>query len=100
MEYLKNLVIHLFLPYFVLLDKQNIMKDSLGVGFGRTSKPCEKKISVILAFEFSKPLLTRSTRANNIFKDMIRINRLIYYLLPFICVFKMIMKIKLNVIAV
>lgn len=53
MEYLKNLVIHLFLPYFVLLDKQNIMKDSLGVGFGRTSKPCEKKISVILAFEFS-----------------------------------------------
>lgn len=37
-----------------LLDKQNIMKDSLEVGFGRTSKPCErKKISVILAFEFS-----------------------------------------------
>lgn len=85
-----------------LLDKQNIMKDSLEVGFGRTSKPCErrKKISVILAFEFSQPLLTRSTRANNIIKDMIRINTLIYYLLTFICVFKMIMKIKLNFVAV
>lgn len=67
---------------------------------GHPNHAREKKISVILAFEFSQPLLTRSTRANNIIKDMIRINTLIYYLLTFICVFKMIMKIKLNFVAV
>lgn len=85
-----------------LLDKQNIMKDSLEVGFGRTSKPCESKKNQcnFSVWIFITTNLTRSTRANNIIKDMIRINTLIYYLLTFICVFKMIMKIKLNFVAV
>lgn len=85
-----------------LLDKQNIMKDSLEVGFGRTSKPCERKKNQcnFSVWIFITTNLTRSTRANNIIKDMIRINTLIYYLLTFICVFKMIMKIKLNFVAV
>lgn len=70
-----------------LLDKQNIMKYSPGVGFGRTSKPCEKKIRVILVFEFSSPLLARSTRSNNLFKDFIRIKTFVYYMMVFISVF-------------
>lgn len=66
------------------MDKRNIMKYSPGVGFGRTSKPCEKKIRVILAFEFSSPLLTRS---NNLIKDFLRIKTFFYYLMVFISVF-------------
>lgn len=67
------------------MDKRNIMKYSPGVGFGRTSKPCEeKKIRVILAFEFSSPLLTRS---NNLFKDFLRIKTFFYYLMVSISVF-------------
>lgn len=43
-----------------------------------------KKIRVILAFEFSSPLLTRS---NNLFKDFLRIKTFFYYLMVSISVF-------------
>lgn len=85
MEYLQNEVVHLFLPCLVF-DGQTKYYEIFSWGWIRKDIQTmrRKKIRVILAFEFSSPLLTRS---NNLFKDFLRIKTFFYYLMVSISVF-------------